>query len=194
MLSHGADLPSFFAALGAIVSRVGCKRRSTCQDRPGIQTWKESRGKRVVCIRLIHHKPRFAILDECSSAITSEMEQRLYKICDEWDITYITIAHRPVLRAYHDLSLAIGDGKQGWKLEKIDGAKERMRCARTHLHTKTNTYTSFCVQFSSVEPDQFTKTGFGQTQATLHKANGFRCVPTASGQRSWRRRQLCRRT
>ena len=148
----------------------------------------------MVCIRLIHHKPRFAILDECSSAITSEMEQRLYKICDEWDITYITIAHRPVLRAYHDLSLAIGDGKQGWKLEKIDGAKERMRCARTHLHTKTNTYTSFCVQFSSVEPDQFTKTGFGQTQATLHKANGFRCVPTASGQRSWRRRQLCRGT
>eukprot|EP01046_Picozoa_sp_COSAG06_P065963 COSAG06_NODE_16434_length_1001_cov_189.257206_1_plen_125_part_00 len=102
----------------------------------------------MVCIRLIHHKPRFAILDECSSAITSEMEQRLYKICDEWDITYITIAHRPVLRAYHDLSLAIGDGKQGWKLEKIDGAKERMRCARTHLHTKTNTYTSFlCAVF-----------------------------------------------
>ena len=32
----------------------------------------------------------------------------------------ITIAHRPVLRAYHDISLAIGDGKQGWTLEKID--------------------------------------------------------------------------
>lgn len=34
--------------------------------------------------------------------------------------TDITIAHRPVLRAYHDISLAIGDGKQGWTLEKID--------------------------------------------------------------------------
>jgi hypothetical protein len=55
------------------------------------------------------------------------MEQRLYKICDNNKITYITIAHRPVLRAYHDISLTIGDGKQGWKLEKIDGAKERMR-------------------------------------------------------------------
>ena len=161
--------------------------------------------QRLAIARLVHHKPRFAILDECSSAITSEMvrfqhskwrfsntenedhslencwfwgdqEERLYKICDDWNITYITIAHRPVLRAYHDISLgnssfwienssfwienssfwienssfwienssfwmqnssfwirkhdvslAIGDGNQGWKIEKIDGAKERMR-------------------------------------------------------------------
>ena len=48
------------------------------------------------------------------------MERRLYRICADHRITYITIAHRPVLRAYHDLSLAIGDGEQGWKLEQID--------------------------------------------------------------------------
>ena len=48
------------------------------------------------------------------------MERRLYRICADNKITYITIAHRPVLRAYHDISLAIGDGKQGWKLEEID--------------------------------------------------------------------------
>ena len=101
--------------------------------------------QRLAIARLVHHKPRFAILDECSSAITSEMEQRLYRICKENEITCafrtmellttkprltamrplamsadITIAHRPVLRAYHDISLAIGDGKQGWTLEKID--------------------------------------------------------------------------
>ena len=57
------------------------------------------------------------------------MEQRLYALCEERGITYITIAHRPVLRAYHDISLAIGDGKQGWKLEKIDrsGMTEKAR-------------------------------------------------------------------
>ena len=28
------------------------------------------------------------------------MEQRMYKVCEAEKITYITIAHRPVLRAY----------------------------------------------------------------------------------------------
>jgi ABC-type uncharacterized transport system fused permease/ATPase subunit len=56
--------------------------------------------QRLAIARLLHHKPRFAILDECSSAITSDMEQRMYKVCDDEKITYITIAHRPVLRAY----------------------------------------------------------------------------------------------
>ena len=59
--------------------------------------------QRLAIARLLHHKPRFAILDECSSAITSEMEERLYKICVDWGITYITIAHRPVR-----LTVAIG--------------------------------------------------------------------------------------
>eukprot|EP01052_Picozoa_sp_SAG31_P011261 SAG31_NODE_634_length_13365_cov_182.161767_8_plen_319_part_00 len=75
--------------------------------------------QRLAIARLLHHSPKFAILDECSSAISSEMERRLYKICKDNNITYITIAHRPSLRAYHDLMLAIGDGKQGFKLATI---------------------------------------------------------------------------
>ena len=72
---------------------------------------------------------RFAILDECSTAITSEMERQLYALCEKRGITFITIAHRPVLRAYHDFSLAIGDGKLGWKLEAIDkdGMQEKAK-------------------------------------------------------------------
>jgi hypothetical protein len=35
-------------------------------------------------------------------------------------VTYITIAHRPALRAYHDNMLAIGDGRQGFTLSKVD--------------------------------------------------------------------------
>ena len=42
---------------------------------------------------------RFAILDECSTAITSETERQLYALCKDRGITFITIAHRPVLRA-----------------------------------------------------------------------------------------------
>ena len=72
---------------------------------------------------------RFAILDECSTAISSEMERQLYALCKERGITFITIAHRPVLRAYHDVSLAIGDGKLGWTLDTIDksGMQEKAK-------------------------------------------------------------------
>jgi hypothetical protein len=38
----------------------------------------------------------------CQTAISSEMERRLYRICKEQKITYITIAHRPALKSYHD--------------------------------------------------------------------------------------------
>lgn len=41
------------------------------------------------------------------------MERRLYEICRQHSITIVTISHRPALMAYHDTSLAIGDGKQG---------------------------------------------------------------------------------
>jgi ABC-type uncharacterized transport system fused permease/ATPase subunit len=57
--------------------------------------------QRLAIARLVHHKPRYAILDECSSAISAEMERRLYRICQQNSITYITIAHRPALRVTH---------------------------------------------------------------------------------------------
>ena len=76
--------------------------------------------QRMQIARLIYHKPRYAILDECSSAISTDMERRLYRIVNELNITYITIAHRPTLRAYHTRMLAIGDGKHGFTLSEID--------------------------------------------------------------------------
>jgi hypothetical protein len=70
--------------------------------------------------RLLHRKPRFAILDECTSAVTADMERRLYRICQENGITYISIAHRPALRVFHDQLLAIGDGACGFSLTQLD--------------------------------------------------------------------------
>eukprot|EP01048_Picozoa_sp_COSAG05_P025599 COSAG05_NODE_6585_length_934_cov_0.814371_1_plen_197_part_10 len=79
-----------------------------------------SEKQRLAMARLIYHKPRFAILDECTSAVTADMERRLYRICVENAITYITIAHRPARRAYHKRMLSIGDGKQGYSITEID--------------------------------------------------------------------------
>ena len=34
--------------------------------------------QRLAIARLIYHKPRYAILDECTSGVSSAMERRLY--------------------------------------------------------------------------------------------------------------------
>ena len=41
----------------------------------------------------------------------------------EQGTTYISIAHRPALRAFHDRMLAIGDGKLGWTLTELTRSK-----------------------------------------------------------------------
>ena len=47
------------------------------------------------------------------------MEQRLFGICNELGISYITISHRPALIAYHDKMVTIGDGKAGFTLQSL---------------------------------------------------------------------------
>eukprot|EP01051_Picozoa_sp_SAG22_P002810 SAG22_NODE_129_length_18679_cov_40.656028_9_plen_114_part_00 len=76
--------------------------------------------QRLAIARLFHHAPKYAVLDECTSAVSSEMERKMYQICLEHGITYVTISHRPALQAYHDQMLAIGDGKCGFTLTEID--------------------------------------------------------------------------
>ena len=78
-----------------------------------------------------------AILDECSSAITTHMEQRLYHLCIDNEITYITIAHRPALQAYHDNMLAIGDGKQGFQMQELLADAELMRATLAMAKVRT---------------------------------------------------------
>ena len=61
--------------------------------------------QRLAIARLIHHCPRFAVLDECTSAVSREMERQLYAVCKKYGITYVTISHRPALLAFHDTLL-----------------------------------------------------------------------------------------
>ena len=79
--------------------------------------------QRLAIARLVYHKPRFAILDECTSAVSSEMEREMYRICRNNKITYITISHRPALMAFHERILTIGDGKCGFTLNDVDHTK-----------------------------------------------------------------------
>ena len=79
--------------------------------------------QRLAIASLLYHKPKFAILDECTSALDTQMERKLYAICADLNITYITISHRPVLQAYHDMMLTIGKGDNGYTLVDLPARK-----------------------------------------------------------------------
>ncbi|EER08770.1 conserved hypothetical protein, partial [Perkinsus marinus ATCC 50983] len=57
--------------------------------------------QRLSMARLFWHRPTFAILDECTSAVSIKMERRLFKLCGQLGISLITISHRPALHEFH---------------------------------------------------------------------------------------------
>jgi len=71
--------------------------------------------QRVAMARLFYHKPQFAILDECTSAVSDEVEDRLYLTCKQMGITLFTVSHRKALAKHHDFILNF-DGRGGWDI------------------------------------------------------------------------------
>nr|XP_029118398.1 ABC transporter D family member 1 isoform X2 [Elaeis guineensis] len=77
--------------------------------------------QRLGMARLFYHKPKFAILDECTSAVTTDMEERFCAKVRAMGTSCITISHRPALVAFHDIVLSL-DGEGGWNVQyKRDG-------------------------------------------------------------------------
>jgi ATP-binding cassette subfamily D (ALD) protein 3 len=68
--------------------------------------------QRVAMARLFYHRPLFAILDECTSAVSVDVEKFMYDHCRELGISLITISHRPSLWKHHEYILKFdGRGK-----------------------------------------------------------------------------------
>ena len=57
--------------------------------------------------RLLYHRPRFAILDECTSAVGKALERRLFEVAKEIGASCITITRRPALKEHHQRLLQL---------------------------------------------------------------------------------------
>jgi ATP-binding cassette subfamily D (ALD) long-chain fatty acid import protein len=78
--------------------------------------------QRVAMARLFYHKPKYAILDECTSSVTLETEKVMYDTAKGLGITLMTVSHRKSLWKYHSFILQF-DGQGKYVFTNLDAEK-----------------------------------------------------------------------
>ena len=100
--------------LGYLAERWGW---NSCQDWENVLSLGEQ--QRLGMARLFYHKPKFAFLDECTNAVSVDVEEDLYRYAKTLGVTMLTITQRSGLIEYHEEELKLLDGEGSWKHYKI---------------------------------------------------------------------------
>lgn len=87
-----------------IESPSSCVFMNPCLDK--IEKWPDflsiGEQQRLAMIRLYYHQPKFAVLDECTSSISSDLERECYRIATkDLKITVLSVCHRTTLWNFH---------------------------------------------------------------------------------------------
>ncbi|XP_071972961.1 lysosomal cobalamin transporter ABCD4 isoform X2 [Engystomops pustulosus] len=74
--------------------------------------------QRLAFSRLFYLQPKYAVLDEASSALSEDAEVDLYTRCRKLGMTLISVGHRSSLKEFHDLELKLEVNGQ-WDLKPL---------------------------------------------------------------------------
>ncbi|XP_056379088.1 ATP-binding cassette sub-family D member 3 isoform X1 [Hyla sarda] len=87
-----------------------------------VQDWMDvlsgGEKQRMAMARLFYHKPQFAILDECTSAVSVDVEGYIYSHCRKVGISLFTVSHRKSLWKHHEFYLHM-DGRGNYDFKQI---------------------------------------------------------------------------
>ncbi len=114
------DLLSIMNVIG--ISSIVAREGGWDVEREWKDTLSGGDKQRIAMARLFYHSPRYAILDECTSSVTLDVERLLYTHACELGITLLTVSHRPSLWQYHKYILQY-DGQGGYVFTKLDAEK-----------------------------------------------------------------------
>lgn len=88
--------------------------------------WRESLSggdqQKIAWARLFYHRPKYAVLDEATSLVPTDIEGLMMEHATDLGITLLTVSHRPSLWKYHQLILHY-DGQGGYVFTKLDAEK-----------------------------------------------------------------------
>jgi len=94
--------------------------------------------QRLNVARVLWHKPRFACLDECTSAVALDGEEEVYQHINDIGCTVLTASQKPWLMNYHSALLnLLGDGKGSYEFKQIE--KSMRFTGLTRLNEKVYT-------------------------------------------------------
>lgn len=121
MKRRGKTDQDLYAYLDIVQLRYLVQHRENGLD--SIEDWIDvlsgGEKQRIAMARLFYHHPQFAILDECTSAVSVDVEGSMYEYCRKVGITLFTVSHRKSLWAHHEYVMRF-DGRGGYEFCKID--------------------------------------------------------------------------
>lgn len=100
--------------LGNLVERVGGLDITL----PWAEMLSLGEQQRLTFARLLLAKPRYAMLDESTSALDESNESRLYGLLKDSGATYISVGHRQSLLKHHQSSLVL-EGNGRWTCQAL---------------------------------------------------------------------------
>lgn len=71
--------------------------------------------QRLALARVLYHRPRLVFLDEATTALPADMEQKILAQLAAHSITMVSCGHRDSLRRFHQLELRLS-GPHLWQL------------------------------------------------------------------------------